>query len=129
MSHARGFTLIEVLAALVVLAIAMAAVLSGMARYADTAHHLRLRTLAMWVAQNQLSEVMSQPQWPEEGNQDDTADMGGFEWEWETTVQATQDPALRRIDIVVRDADGENRYAQLSTFMRNPSGSGGTALP
>ena len=122
MKRARGFTLIEVLAALVVLAIALGAVLSGMARYADTAHHLRMRTLAMWVAQNQLGVVLSQPQWPEECKRDDTAEMGGFEWEWETTVQATQDERLRRIDIVVSDAEGDNRYAQLSTFMRNPGG-------
>jgi len=121
-TRARGFTLIEVLAARVVLAIALGAVLSGMARYADTAHHLRMRTLAMWVAQNQLGVVLSQPQWPEEGKRDDTAEMGGFEWEWETTVQATQDERLRRIDIVVSDAEGDNRYAQLSTFMRNPGG-------
>ena len=37
-------------------------------------------------------------------------------------MQATQDERLRRIDIVVSDAEGDNRYAQLSTFMRNPGG-------
>ncbi len=122
MSRQRGFTLVEVLAAVAVLAIAMAAVLSAMARYADTAHHLRMRTLAMWVAQNQLSEVMSESQWPAEGTQDGTADMGGFAWQWETVTQVTQDDRLRRIDIVVRDEDETNSYARLSTFMRNPGG-------
>ena len=118
----QGFTLVEVLVALVILAVGMATVISTMANYAKTTHHLRMRTMAMWVAQNQLSEVLSEPQWPAEGRKDGTAEMGGFEWRWETVTQDTQDDRLRRIDIVVQDEDETNSYARLSTFMRNPGG-------
>ena len=56
MKRIAGFTLIEMLVAVAVLAIAMAAILGGMARYADNAGHLRERTLGLWVAHNRLVE-------------------------------------------------------------------------
>lgn len=116
--RARGFTLVEVLAAVAVLAIALAAILSAMARYADQAGYLRQKTLALWVAHNRLSEIMATPQWPATGRSDGDAEMGGQDWRWEVQVQATPDEQLRRIDIQVRPGeDRESSLAGLSAFI------------
>lgn len=124
MKRAHGFTLVEVLAAVAVLAIALAAILSGMARYASSASYLRERTIALWVAQNRLTELMAQPQWPSTGRSNDDVEMAGIEWRWSTVIQTTPDDRLRRIDISVsrRDDKDEGRLASLSTFMRDPGG-------
>lgn len=117
----RGFTLVEVLVAVAVLAIAMAAVISAMARQADNAGYLKQKTLAMWVAHNRLTEIQLQAQVPSTGRSDGKAQMGGLEWEWEAAVRATEDPRLRRIDIVVRrPEDRQGSLAQLSGFLAVP---------
>jgi general secretion pathway protein I len=117
----RGFTLVEVLVAVAVLAIAMAAVIGAMARQADNAGYLKQKTLALWVAHNRLAEVQLQPEVPGTGRSDGKVEMGGFEWQWEAVVRATEDPRLRRIDIVVRrPEDRKGSLAQLSGFLAVP---------
>jgi general secretion pathway protein I len=119
----RGFTLVEVLAAVAVLAIAMAAIIGGMARYASSADHLRQRTLALWVAQNRIAELMSQPTWPSTGRSNGDVEMAGLDWRWTVLVQETPDDRLRRIDVSVsRDGD-DGTLASLSAFLRDPAGS------
>jgi general secretion pathway protein I len=114
----RGFTLVEVLAAVAVLAIALAAILSAMARYADQAGHLRQKTLALWVAHNRLSEIMAEPQWPATGRSNGEVELGGQVWRWELQVQNTQDEQLRRLDIAVQlDRERETALASLSAFV------------
>jgi general secretion pathway protein I len=119
--RAHGFTLVEVLVAVAVLAIAMGAVISAMARQADNAGYLKQKTLALWVAHNRLTEIQLQSEAPSTGRSDGEAEMGGFKWRWEAVVVKTEDPRLRRIDIVVRrPKDKEGSLAQLSGFLAVP---------
>ena len=62
--RARGFTLVEVLVALAVLAIALAAVMRAMAQAVDTTVSLREHSVALWVAQNRLMEHEMRQDWP-----------------------------------------------------------------
>lgn len=112
-----GFTLIEVIVAVAVLAFAMAAVISGMARYADNAASLRERTLALWVAHNRLTEIDLQPVWPATGKSDGDAEMAGIEWRWFATVSETPDPDVRRIDLRVQARGRDEAAAELSSFV------------
>jgi len=114
---ARGFTLIEMLAAVAVLAIAMAAILSGMARYADNAAVLRERSYGLWVAHNRLTEIALERAWPDVGKSDGEAEMGGIEWKWLVEVKKTPDERLRRIDIRVLSPRRKTDAAQLSAFV------------
>ncbi|SFF32447.1 general secretion pathway protein I [Fontimonas thermophila] len=113
----RGFTLVEMLVAVTVLAIAMAAILAGMARYADNAARLRERTIALWVAHNRLTEIALQPTWPDLGRSDGEMHMAGRTWKWEVEVKKTEDAHLRRIDIRIPSPTREGDAASLSAFI------------
>ncbi len=113
----RGFTLVEMLVAVAVLAIAMAAILSGMARYADNTAHLRERTFALWVAHNRLTEIELQQKWPDVGKSDGEMSMGGRNWRWKVEVKKTEDTHLRRIDIQVLSPNREGNAATLTSFI------------
>lgn len=99
--RADGFTLLELLVAVAILAIGMGALLAGFARYADQAGHLRERSIAIWVAHNRLTEIELEAEWPSPGSRNGEADMAGTTWRWRATVQNTEDPDLRRIDVEV----------------------------
>lgn len=112
-----GFTLIEVLVAVAILAIALGAIISGMGRYATNAAYLRQKTLALWVAHNRLTQIELEPTWPEEGKSDDEIEMGGAKWKWFVEVKNTPDDRLRRVDIRVQQAGGKADLASLSGFI------------
>lgn len=114
---ARGFTLLEVLVAVAVLAFAMSALITGMARYADNAASLRERTIAIWVAHNRLTEIDLEPAWPSVGRSDGDVEMAGIKWRWFVEVAETPDPEVRRINIRVQVRDREGDSAALSSFV------------
>lgn len=99
--RARGFTLVEVLVAVAVLAIAMSAVIGAMARQADNAGYLRQKSIALWVAHNRLAELQLQKEIPSTGRSDGRMEMAGVEWTWQAEVKTTEDERLLRIDIRV----------------------------
>lgn len=114
-----GFTLIEVVVAVAIIAIGMGAVISGTARYADHAAGLREKTVALWVAHNRLTEIGLQPSWPELGASDGDVEMAGAEWHWEVKVLETPDPRVRRVDIQVGPKGREGTAAALSSFVQD----------
>lgn len=115
--HSPGFTLIEVLVAVAVLAVAMGAMITGMARYADSAAYLREKTLALWVAHNRLTEVDLAAHWPDTGKSDGDAELAGLRWKWHLDVIETADPNVRRVDIGVRVEGRDADSAALSSFV------------
>lgn len=113
----RGFTLIEIVVALAVLAVAMGALISGMGRYADNAAYLREKTLALYVAHNRLTEIEVSAVFPSVGKSDGDVEMAGIKWRWHVEVSETADPNVHRVDIGV-EADGrKGNSAALSSFV------------
>jgi general secretion pathway protein I len=113
----RGFTLIEVLVAVAVLAIALGAVLSSVTRYAANAGYLKERTLAVFVAHNRLAEIELEPVYPAIGKSDGEVEMAGTKWHWDAEVLETPDPNLRRIDVRVQAPGREGDAVKLSSFV------------
>ena len=103
----RGFTLMEVLVALAVLALGMTAVIGAAGSSTRLGSELRDRTFADWVAMNELTSIRlaTGTPAPASGNLDGDADMGGAKWHWKATISGTQDPNLLRIDVAVSTAD------------------------
>jgi general secretion pathway protein I len=103
MRRLRAFTLIEVLVALAVVAVALAAGMRALAQTADGATSLKMRTLALWVAENRLAQAQLADPWPTAGTTRGEESQAGIELAWLQTVTATPNPAFRRIEILVAD--------------------------
>ncbi|MCG6899162.1 MAG: type II secretion system minor pseudopilin GspI [Gammaproteobacteria bacterium] len=122
--HAAGFTLLEILIALAVLALAMGAAIKAVGDYTNNQAYLRDRTLAMWVARNVLIRSRVENEWPRVGERKGTEDMGGREWRWLAVTSQTEEAELRRLDVKVFALDSEDDdtpLSQLSGFLVQPN--------
>jgi len=119
----RGFTLIEVLVALIIVALGMLAAIDAVNGSVRIANYLRDKTLAHWVAMNQLAEVRLGVQPPNIDKSDGTVEFAGERWRWTMNVTKTPVKTMRRIDIQVRK-DGMPENSSLATI----TGFYGTAL-
>lgn len=116
----RGFTLVEILVALAIVAIALAAGMRALAQATDSASALKDRTLALWVAQNRLAAAQVASPWPALGNTNGDAEQAGTHFVWQASVTTTPNPAFRRIDITVAaPAAPDYALAKLTGFLGN----------
>lgn len=106
--RARGFTLLEVLVALAILAIAMAAVSRTASSSIRNADALRIRVIADWVAQNRLANHQAINDWPSPGIQTGSEDQAGQTYPWQEEVISTPNPTMRRIVVSVYAPDDAN---------------------
>lgn len=120
MARERGFTLLEVLVALAILAIGVLAAMRATAMVTQAAGDLRDRQLANWVAQNRLAEIRAQGVFPAIGNGEGKAVQGGQAFRWRQEVSTTPNPLFRRVDVRVFAESGGNALAQLSGFAVQP---------
>jgi general secretion pathway protein I len=117
--RARGFTLIEVLVALAIAALGLAAALSVVTNAARNAGYFRDRTFASWIAQNKITEARLGATLPSVDKTNGDLEYAGQKWKWEQSVTQTEVPGLRRIDVSVRqaDADASSPIATVSGFV------------
>jgi len=121
MTRRSGFTLVEILVALAIVAIALAAGMRALAQGADSASALKARTLALWVAQNRLAAAQVDVPWPEIGRSSGEALEAGARFVWQANVTTTPNPAFRRIDITVAEPQAPDyALAKLTGFLGNP---------
>ncbi len=99
--HASGFTLIEVLVAIVILALASLVLANAFGSSAGGFSRLDERSQAWLLASNKLVELQVYQQWPGVGTQDDTVDVAGVDWRVRTRVSNGPYPDTRRVDIEV----------------------------
>jgi general secretion pathway protein I len=105
-THAhRGFTLIEVLAALVIVALGMIAAIQAVTQSARNGIYLRDKTLAHWIGMNVLTERRLQSAPPDVAESTGRVEYAGDQWQWSMKVTQTQVSSLRRMDISVRRAE------------------------
>jgi general secretion pathway protein I len=101
----RGFTLLEVLVALAIVTLGMAAVLGALSSSAGTVSYLRDKTFAQWVALNRIANIRISGQQPATGNTDGDVDYAGTSWHYRQEVVTTDVPGILRIDVKVRPKD------------------------
>jgi general secretion pathway protein I len=82
----RGFTLLEVLIALAIVALSAGALMGTVTSSASNVSYLKDKTLAEWVALNRLTEIRIAQQFPSPGKRTGSAEMGGMRWQWEEEV-------------------------------------------
>lgn len=101
---ARGFTLIEVMVALAIVAIALGAGVRAAGSLSGNAERLFLMSAAQWCAENQLSELRLQKQFPGVGDIAFRCEQLGLAFEGRLVVRPTPNPGFRRVDAVVGNA-------------------------
>lgn len=116
MKNERGFTLMEILVALAVVGIALAALLGASGRATRDAAELRDRTYANWVAQNVLTEIRISEETLETGTRRGTETMVGQTWTWTAEISAAAIPSLRHILIHVGREGAEGSIVTMSAF-------------
>lgn len=103
MRRTAGFTLLEVLVALAILALSAAAVLRKTEQDVRQQLALELKSYAMWLADDQLAALGGQ--WPPLGRMQRDVEFNGRDWRIVTEVQGTPDADLRRVTVSVALAD------------------------
>ena len=99
MKNTRGFTLLEVLIALAIVALSAGALLGSVTSSASNVIYLKEKTLAEWVALNRLTEVRIDQNMPGEGRRKGNTTMAGMRWEWEEEVTELPFEGMWRIDV------------------------------
>ena len=119
-----GFTLIEVMVALVIVALALAAVAASMGQMIDTANTMRERTFASWIAQNKIAEMRLAGVIPEVGESSGDVDYANTSWEWTAEVSETGVENLLKVDVTVSYAGVDAPIRQVTGFIGEPAAPG-----
>ena len=120
--NVHGFTLIEVLIALVILAIALAAAARAASIATVGAEESKLRTLATWVAQNRLAELAATQSFPASGTSTGRSNMGGIDFEWQQTTSDTPNTAFRKVEMRILRPNDPQTLISLTGYLVQPVG-------
>ncbi|QAB14623.1 type II secretion system minor pseudopilin GspI [Hydrogenovibrio thermophilus] len=95
----RGFTLIEVMVALVIAALALTALTRGLGQYVFQQSQLQERVIATWVAENRLLELQRLPGAQMENRAQETA--LSQDWQTEFTTSDTLIDGIQKVEVAV----------------------------
>lgn len=113
-----GFTLLEMLIALAILAISLAAIHRVVTGAIGNAHELRLRLLATWVAENRLAKLRAEQAFPEPGEQAGQESQAGQNFHWRVLTSHTQNLHFRRVEVRVSlDEHAPHALAVLTGYL------------
>ena len=131
-ASARGFTLLEVLIALAIVAMSVGALLGTVTSSASNVIYLKDKTLAEWVALNRLTELRIDKNMPDLGKRKGNSVLGGMRWEWEEEVVELPVEGLLRIDVrahATGEAVDDSRPVEKPTTQKlSPSSPSGASL-
>ena len=122
-ARARGFTLVEILVALAVLAIAIVAAWMSLGAGAQATAALRERTLARWVAEDRLTQLELKNEWPALDTKEGDATMGNDKFHWIQDTGVTPVAKLRRVVVSVVLPGGKVPLVTLTGFVEQTSAS------
>lgn len=96
-----GFTLLEVMVALVVIALALGALMQTTANQTRQLAYLRDKTIAHWVALNVLATMQIEENYPSTGKKTGEETMLERTWYWQAKVEKLEDETLQRLEIKI----------------------------
>lgn len=119
----RGFTLVEVLVALAIVATALMASLRAVGEMSATSRELELRLLADMSAQNRIAMVRAAKQFLPVGESSAPCPQGNIPFVCREEIKSTPNTLFRRVEVrVYIDGDGEHHYAEVVGIFANEAG-------
>ena len=121
----RGFTLLEVMVAVAILALLTSAVFSSISGRVGQLDRMKSKLMAHWVAKNKIVELQLYQKWPNTGTNTSQAEMGGQEWEVKTIASEGPFPETRKVEVQVMKpvsdfTEDKSVAASLVTILANP---------
>lgn len=121
--RATGFTLIEVMVALSIFALAGTAILKAASEHLSSIGQIESVTFANWVASNRLNQLQLETTWPPKNNVKGNMEMADRTWYWKQTVTKTNDDDLCSVTIFVgEDKTYNDSVTSVTTFVAKPTG-------
>jgi len=117
----RGFTIIEVLVALAIVAFSLTAIAASMGQMIDTANAMRERTYASWIAQNKIAELRLANVLPEVSSTSGEIEYAGVEWAWRAVISETGVENLFRVDVTVSYPGADDGIRTVTGFIGEPT--------
>jgi general secretion pathway protein I len=115
----RGFTLIEVLVALAIVAVTLGAGIKAAGALTNNAQRMEEVTAAQWCAENQLSAIKLSKIFPEVGDAEFSCEQLGVTYVGKLVVRPTPNPLFRRADAQISNAQ-QQPILGLSTVVARP---------
>ena len=111
----RGFTLIEVVVAVAVIALGLMGTIKTVGTVTKNTAYLNERVIATWVAQNAMASYELNLENDADKETTGSEEIAGIEWYWTKKLVNTQDPGIQRVEIDVRrdDKPDSQVYASL----------------
>jgi general secretion pathway protein I len=123
MRKAGGFTLLEVLVALVIVALGLMAAFGQVNQSLTAASRLRDMTLAHWIAVDQVTQMRRLGQFPAIGSKSGEIEMARTRWVYRAKVTKTDFEDLRQVDVTVAFSDRpDNVVASVTGIIGKPQG-------
>ncbi len=115
-----GFTLLEVLVALVIVGVALGASLRAVGSLTKNSDHLRSAMMATWSAENRMAQIRLSNTWPDIGQSNFPCPQDDLQLVCYQEVFTTPNPSFRRVEVSVADErDPERRIIKLSQLVPN----------
>ena len=115
-----GFTLIEVMVAMAIAALGLAAVAASVSQMVDAGVAMQQRTYASWIAHNKIAELRLANVIPDVSESSGDTTYANREWTWRATVSETGVENLFRVDVQVGLADGDENIRTVTGFIGEP---------
>ncbi|HEV7836220.1 MAG TPA: type II secretion system minor pseudopilin GspI [Caballeronia sp.] len=119
LTRSRGFTMIEVLVALAIIAVALAASLRAVGALANGEADLHRRLLAGWSADNELAQLRLTHTWPDIGTRTFDCSQGNLKLTCTDRVSTTPNPIFRRVEVIVESPGISGNLAQMVMVVAN----------
>jgi len=116
----QGFTLVEVMVALTIVAFSLTAIAASMNQMIDAANTMRERTYASWIAQNKIAELRLANVTPEVNTTSGEVDYANSEWSWRAVISETGIENFYRVDVSISHAGSEYVIRTVTGFIGEP---------
>lgn len=121
MKHHKGMTLLEVMVAIMIFAITATAILRSGSEHLRSTAVIKEISIATWVANNQLSEIVLEQTWPLKKNKQGEEEMANQMWYWKQRIEDTMDKEFKQVTIeVATDQEMQSVVTSVSTYIAMP---------